>query len=1220
MDNSGPIKESDLIQLDGTIENLLKQLNDLGTTFAQTTEVIKKGASAVVASLKSASGATKEGRKAIDDAAMAADRYERAQRELAFAMSETGKQIAMIKAETRDVNRASVEEYNKINEITSLYQRTKRNVQELTQMYKNLTDAEMRDARFVDELVAELKKENEVLKALDDRIKPHIQQLSRLQKAQQELAYWQSEEGRQLLAVKQQIRDITTARKSEKAAIDPLVAAKERLAQSDSKAAKALYEINAETDRRIAIAKLEAKVAATAEGSYDRLAATYALTKAEMKQLNLTLPENAKRLEELTARANQAYAGMRKFQESTGVFTLGVGDYKAGFIGLSNAVQQVVRELPAMAVSLNTFFLAISNNVPILVDEIKRSKLAFEAEAEAIKKTAASSKEAAERIGKLKKPIDQVISSLFSWQTALVVGLSILSRYGAQIIKFIGDVISGRNALTGLAKATKDVNEELKKSDGDFGKNIAKVHRLAVEYNGLNTQAEKVNWIKENADAWRELNVAMDGVADAENLFNSGASRIKMAFAERARAAAAYKLVEKEYEKMLPLLIRQQEIEEAGPDAYKTTTYLAQINTSEYESQRIKTPQDLFAEDLQGVKNAQAKIDNNIKALIRLGKDSEELADNILGTHKNTLGSDGDGGRDVTKYIENMKVKVVKSAEDAITKIQTDEFDKRKKAAEAAYNQEVGRLRNVYAENKRILEGYYDLKEPLTEQQKQDLETAQTAIEKLLAQGGDLEKAYNKIKSDINYDEWVAQQNTAIEAIQMRVDAAQEGSALELSLRQSQMAIEEKMAIEANRRLAKELQISEEIIRAYYARIKNLTQGEFELSQFDLGQVNEQTKITSSRSFRDTIKFGADGSRKREVYDIDQQLARNNKQLELFEAGKLGLTDTEVANLKLANAELEKSRKEITGLNGVAADLSSGGPLGPILGALGFDEDAMQAFNSAVNTILDGITSIVEAEIEAAEAAVEAAQKRVEAAQNAYDAEIEARNNGYANNVDTARKELMQEKKNEEQKQKILEDAQRKKAAIDTVTQTSSLITAAAGIWSSMGGIPIVGPALAAAAITAMFASFIAAKVKASQVASASAEYGEGGFEILSGGSHASGNDIPLGTKNSKGKNMRAEGGEGLAIINKRNTKRYAKELPALIDSLNSGTFEEKYMNAFAVGNDRSVFVNGTSIDLSNIEDDVRSIRKNSEAERIITTDGVTVVRYRNLRRVIKSS
>ena len=155
-----------------------------------------------------------------------------------------------------------------------------------------------------------------------------------------------------------------------------------------------------------------------------------------------------------------------------------------------------------------------------------------------------------------------------------------------------------------------------------------------------------------------------------------------------------------------------------------------------------------------------------------------------------------------------------------------------------------------------------------------------------------------------------------------------------------------------------------------------------------------------------------------------------------------------------------------------------------------------------------------------------------------------------------------------------------------------------------------------------MWTSFAVAKVKAKQVtASASEEYGEGGLEFLEGGSHASGNDIDLHTRNSKHKNMRAEGGEALAIINKHKTRKYRKILPDVIDSFNKGTFEDKYLKAFDGSDELSVSLNANSsnIDLSKLEDDVRSIRKQNEVKYYTMPNGTVIMQYKNIKRIIKN-
>ena len=177
----------------------------------------------------------------------------------------------------------------------------------------------------------------------------------------------------------------------------------------------------------------------------------------------------------------------------------------------------------------------------------------------------------------------------------------------------------------------------------------------------------------------------------------------------------------------------------------------------------------------------------------------------------------------------------------------------------------------------------------------------------------------------------------------------------------------------------------------------------------------------------------------------------------------------------------------------------------------------------------------------------------------------------------------------------------------------SSLVTVSANIWSALGAFP---PA-ALAGIAAMWASFIATKVKAAQITKES--YGEGTVELLRGGSHQSGNDIDLGIK-PDGTHRRAEGGEFFAIINKRNSRRYRDIIPDVIRSLNNGTFAQRYMKAYDnLGGFALATVQGGPTDVSKLERDVQAIKKQNDTRVYTDGQGNTIVIYKNLTRKIKN-
>ena len=120
MDES-KIKYEDLISPDDSIKNLIAQLDELNKTYVAMLEVIKAGAKDMVNNVKSMSTATSEGRAEIDEATIAANRLARAQKELKFAMSDTGKEVAWLKSQTASQNKMSIEQQKRAQALAGSY-------------------------------------------------------------------------------------------------------------------------------------------------------------------------------------------------------------------------------------------------------------------------------------------------------------------------------------------------------------------------------------------------------------------------------------------------------------------------------------------------------------------------------------------------------------------------------------------------------------------------------------------------------------------------------------------------------------------------------------------------------------------------------------------------------------------------------------------------------------------------------------------------------------------------------------------------------------------------------------------------------------------------------------------------------------------------------------------------------------------------------------------
>ena len=1196
------IKYSDIIEPDDSIEKLVKQLGELNQSYETMVNAIRAGADRIVHSLKSASGATSEGRKAIDEATASTSRLERAQNELKLALSDTGKQIAWLKAQTSDANRATVEQQRYIQQAISSYDRLKSDLKQTVELYKSLTAAERADSEMGQQLLNDILNLKNQIKALDDQMKPHIQTLSEVEKAEQRLAYLQSDEGKRLLELKAKIAELTSARKQQKATVDPLAQAQEKLAYAQSEENQQLKLYSTQIREANQIAQLQATIANSAEGSYNRLSAQYALNKIRLNQMSAAEREAADSGKKLEAETDAIYQQMIKLQEATGNYRLSVGHYQKTWDGLGISISQVVRELPAAAVSLNTFFLGISNNIPMVVDEINRLR----------KQNELLAAEGKEQISVTKS----VVKSLFSWNTALVVLLTVFSMYGKEIITWIDKTLAGRDAAKSFEDALEDLNDELGKgSTGSYGQQIAVLRRLSENWKDLGDNIKaQTQWIKDNEKEFSKLGITIDSINDANNAFVDNTESVVAAYKARAKAEAALNVVSQQYQKLL-VAENKAELEKVREYGFfdKTINYFKALwgGISGPDSDlsletRLKKQRQRNVESLQ--KDADA-LEKEVESYFNVWKFYEDQADALfkeIGLEESHKKDKGDRTpRDADDRLNNLALAAEKAYQKSRTEIERDENKKRRAEAFASFNQEIADLNNKYSRIQKILNGQDEKYKKLTESQK---ETAIRALDDIENAIKNKQKGLTLSLDLLNIDVEIQKAEQLLELLELEGEVSKKGSYEELSNSLKRLDVERQIALLKNAQLPEAKRQPTSAINASFDKQKAITVGSFNMSSFDEQQALDEAVFNEvKRSETEITRF-----------KLEQEKARWQEQIRLAEAGGL---DWSQAQIDAAKATVKGIDRELSELDDFIKNIGKKGLGGTLLEKLGFDDDQIDALKDAVNIVIEQLQSIMDAEVELAEQAVEAAEARVEAAQKAYDAEVEARNNGYANNVATAKKELEQEKKNQQEKQKMLQAAQKRQEAVNTVTQASSLVTASANLWSSFSSIPIVGPALALAAIATMWTSFAAAKIKAKQVtASQSDEYGEGGLEFLEGGSHASGDDIDLGVKNKKKHRMRAEGGEALAIISKKRTRKYKKILPDVINSLNKGTFEDKYLNAFASSDGLNISLNSNgSVDLSKIEDDVRSIRKQSETKYYTLPNGTVVIQHKNVKRIIKN-
>lgn len=118
---------------------------------------------------------------------------------------------------------------------------------------------------------------------------------------------------------------------------------------------------------------------------------------------------------------------------------------KQQFNGLHMSIQQIAREMPSLAMGPQMFFLAISNNLPIFADEVKRARVEYD---NLVKS------------GQKGVPVwKQILSSLFSWQTALTTGIMLLVMYGDELVDWVKGLFSAKDGVDALKKALQEKNE-----------------------------------------------------------------------------------------------------------------------------------------------------------------------------------------------------------------------------------------------------------------------------------------------------------------------------------------------------------------------------------------------------------------------------------------------------------------------------------------------------------------------------------------------------------------------------------------------------------------------------------------------------------------------------------------------------------------------------------------------------------------------------------------
>ena len=915
---------------------------------------------------------------------------------------------------------------------------------------------------------------------------------------------------------------------------------------------EAIKALNNSERERKRVLQANVEIGRSREDSYDRLSAQYTALKTLVNNMTTAEREQTDAGKKLVENLKDIYERMNAMQQATGKFQLQVGQYSKAVSGLNIATTQVLRELPALAVSPTTFAIAISNNIPILQDYIIKVRESRNALMEQI--AAAEAAGEAEKAAALKAEAAKyknlsvtklLVKSIFSWQSALVLVLTVLPI----VLRNLAKKRKEQSEYNDVLKETIDLQKELSKADLKASQEGAKAA----------TKAKTLYDISQDQNRSYEERLAV--AKEMQRLYPDYLGNIDAEAIVAGKAAGAY-------DKLTESLVRK-----AKAQAY--INKITEIETKRIEAKDAYTSQKAKLEEEQEIARGVMQTSGNASGYIRASKQLEKLEKNYkslmtsldteqaelekrisgFGFLSDSTGG-GAGGKDtkIGDYFYDLMSEYVNAMDDGLGKA-------------------LAKLTLSYRQSEKK---YEDARNELLEKQKTANAKEREEIDKQLA--------YINNAIIVSRTAYMKERKKLLLTEVPEVD--------------EEFVDEEFVALKTQLEQEKALRDSA-IYATYEAQAK---------SGKDLELLK---KNTNDALLQSEIKYWTDYL----------QVLKDSGNLSLEEYNRVFAKLLSLQGKTEATATKEQKRKKRRNYGGIfeffAAQSNEYGEKDANENRKVQDKyiDYFKNIDKAMLQSLGYMKDWMETRVKMAEIAVESAKKEQDAAKTLLEYELEARANGFANNVSYARKEYEEKRKLTKKAAQDAQELARIQRAIDTAQQIQSLITATANIWSAEGKKGAAGIPLALAAIGAMWISFGAAKIRAEQLANAQTEqYGEGMSEYLNyGGSHASGHDIDFGRK-PDGTRRRVERGEMIGVINKRNVNKYGVErVSDIISSLNHGTFEQSYGNAFG-GN----ITMPQGADLHKLEKGVSDLVEQG-GQKVVNVGGKTIMYYKNTKKIIRS-
>ena len=432
-----------------------------------------------------------------------------------------------------------------------------------------------------------------------------------------------------------------------------------------------------------------------AAGAYANLDAQHKLAVKTAQDLAASTGRSTAEYEKAKVKANELGKQLRVIDTDIGKHSRNVGNYASSWNGLGNSINQLTREAPAFANSVQTGFMALSNNIPILTDElgvlIQKNK---DLQAEG-------------------KPTQSILKTLagafFSWQTAISLGVTILTVYGAKLVDMARGLADVEAAEKSIIKIQKENDNAIKETT----RNI--LHQSEVRKNKLREQgADNKRLFEEDKktqnDLLKNLEIVRDkSVAKFNNIveyrtknFNNVKTTVDAELEIEGRK-------DKSSEKYARLTaLRAKELKKIGSEAVDSNAKLLLLDAKNREravqeqKQKIDEMQ-FFEKDVS--KNKRERFINDYKdeeslhnlRIAILEKEKQEIL-NLLSLNKSSNKERYDLRVDLINKEKEILQEQYKAENSAISEKGKDDKTKNdldKKNKEISYKEHQDRIKNI---------------------------------------------------------------------------------------------------------------------------------------------------------------------------------------------------------------------------------------------------------------------------------------------------------------------------------------------------------------------------------------------------------------------------------------------------------------------------------------------------------------------------------------------